>query len=234
MRSYGSEAEIGTRLELAYHYVQLGKEEAALVQYSAILAFAPDHLETLVRLGNFHLRRGNRSASLDLCRRAIERHPDAPEIYKAHYLAGYIHLEERRLELAEKAFLAAVEIEPSYAQAWNNLAYLQVLKKDFGAAAQAYTRATTADPEFAEAHFNLGNIHLQQGALQKAGERYRAALNGDSTFVKAHYALGALHERMNQPQQALKAYRAFLTSWRGDAALARAAQEKISHLGGTQ
>ena len=60
----------------------MGDFERARTQLHAILALAPGHLETLIRLSSLYLRTGDRDRAMALCERGLAAHPDAAETSK--------------------------------------------------------------------------------------------------------------------------------------------------------
>jgi outer membrane protein OmpA-like peptidoglycan-associated protein len=70
----------------------------------------------------------------------------------------------------------AVETDPSYAEAWNNLGYVQENLGRFEEALRCYRRALELNPEMAVAYLGLGDVHSQCGRYKEAIEAYESAL----------------------------------------------------------
>jgi Flp pilus assembly protein TadD len=69
----------------------------------------------------------------------------------------------------------AVEIDPNYAIAQNNLGVL-LQPREPDVALAAYQKAIAIDPSYATAHANLGNALFQRGDFASAEKEYRRAL----------------------------------------------------------
>jgi|GEM_PF-2450105 len=78
--------------------------------------------------------------------------------------------EQREFEKAASDLEYALEIDPQYAEAWNNRGnILTALGTDnLDDAIISYKRATEIDPDFAEAWYNYGNSLSQQGRYKEA------------------------------------------------------------------
>ena len=88
---------------------------------------------------------------------------------------GIAYAREGQLELAEAAFLGAVEQRPAAAEAWNELGVVYRRLGRFLSAREAYESALEHAPEYAMAHFNLAvllDLYLRKP--EPAIEHYRA------------------------------------------------------------
>ena len=70
----------------------------------------------------------------------------------------------------------AVELQPDFPNALNNLGVAFVQKGKATEAMQLFQKALDLNPDFVEAHNNLGRLQLQQGKVREAIAHYRAAL----------------------------------------------------------
>jgi tetratricopeptide (TPR) repeat protein len=85
----------------------------------------------------------------------------------------------RRLEPACQSFEAALQREPDYAEAWNNLG---IARGELGRgpqAIEAFRRALEIVPHYADAHFNLAEALAVAGELEGARRHFRAYLSYD-------------------------------------------------------
>ncbi|MBT3343810.1 MAG: tetratricopeptide repeat protein [Gemmatimonadetes bacterium] len=226
----GDPENIGAHLELALHYQQTNRPQKALRQLRTVLVFAPDHLDALHVLSNLHLRLGNQQDALRVCQQAIDQHPLDPQIYRFHFIVGYIHLAAQRLGQAESAFQQALEQRPDFAKGWNNMGNLQLMKGDLSAAGQAFARALEADPHFVEARYNMAMIMARQGDLEGARRQLLQTVASDSTFATAHFVLGGIYEQQDSLAAAIGAYQRFLDHWQGDPETARKVRLKLAEL----
>ncbi len=126
----------------------------------------------------------------------------------ARFRAGFA-LQKPKVDLpaAIEAYRRAIEIDPRYAVAHNNLGLALHDSGDVEAAIAAYRTALEIDPRYALAHANLGNALRESGDLEGAIAACRTALEIDPRLALAHNNLGvALHEHGDR-EGAIAAYR---------------------------
>ena len=103
------------------------------------------------------------------------------------------------------AFRRALELNPSYAEAHNNYAYLLMTSGRLEEAARHYEAAITSKPGYRAAHFNLGRILVQQGQILDAIGHFQQTLGPeDEETPRCTYALAAAHARAGNHAEALK------------------------------
>lgn len=221
---------LATHMELAYHYRQLDNRDAALTHYRSAQDAHPDALEPLIQLSGLLLERGVDKEVLKLCRRGIAQHPDDARISALYFNQGYVHMRSKQYADARTAFEHVLELEPSSAKAWNNLANVQLALGETAAAQRALVAAIAADSSIAEAHYNLGSLLLQNRQLDQARQAYLAAIAADSTFARAYYALATIYQSQGAISQAGQAYRAFIAKWQGNPDFLRQAQQQLAQL----
>jgi TolB-like protein/Tfp pilus assembly protein PilF len=140
-----------------------------------------------------------------------------------HYLRG-VHFWNRRertaLARAAAEFESAIELDPTFAQAWTGLAGVHALKTDWdpSAARESLRRATEAteralelDPASGIAHAVLGQIFMRKWKWEKADLHSRRGVElapGDATARqwRAHYlsSVGRLEEAFPEIEKALE------------------------------
>lgn len=219
-----------TRLQLAYHYRQLGRDDDALAHYRAVLLADPDDLEALIPLSGLLLGRGQDEEVLALCDRGIAQHPKDVRTSKLHFTRGYVYMRRHQYQEARTAFERALALDSSSAAAWNNLGHVQLSLGAEAAAQRALTSAIAADSTLADAHYNLGSLFLQKGQLDQAQRAYRAAIAADSTFVRTYYALATTYQAQGAHSEARRCYQTFIDKWQGDADFLRQARERLAQL----
>jgi tetratricopeptide (TPR) repeat protein len=85
---------------------------------------------------------------------------------------------------ARAEYTRAVELDPRYAEVWNNLGTLEQSLRRFGQAVSAYEKAIALKPGVANFWKNLGSAHLSLGREQEAYEAYREAFRLDPTILE--------------------------------------------------
>ena len=90
-------------------------------------------------------------------------------------LEGERLIREERPEDAIEPLLAATQLMPQNAQAWNHLGLAYHGSGQFAEALEAYKKAIAIHPNLAAARFNIGCLHFESG-------RAKAAVNDLATF----------------------------------------------------
>jgi len=115
-----------------------------------------------------------------------------PKMVSAHFILGMIHENRRNTDKAKERYQEALKIEPKFAPAANNLAY--ILLEQGGDIDEALGYAQTAresapeDPSIAD---TLGWIYYNKKAYLKAIDLLKEASDklGDNPIVQYHYGM---------------------------------------------
>jgi len=94
------------------------------------------------------------------------------------------------LDDAIQVYHRALEINPNYSEAYNNLGIALKEQENLDDAIQVYHRALEINPNYSEAYNNLGNVLKEQGKLDDAVLAYRSALGINPDYSEAHNNLG--------------------------------------------
>ncbi len=81
---------------------------------------------------------------------------------------GVTQAQEQKFTEAEQSFLDALRLNPSFAEAWNNLCALRLSQGRSTDAVDACEHAIQSNASFADAHFNLALAYYHEGSLQKS------------------------------------------------------------------
>jgi tetratricopeptide (TPR) repeat protein len=111
-----------------------------------------------------------------------------------------------RFDLAEPAFRAAVEADPSNADAVANLGISLANLGRIKEAQRRLSESLSLDDANALAHFSLGVVLDRQGLDQPAMEQYEAALERDPTNVQASVYLADAKMRVGLAEDAAALY----------------------------
>lgn len=100
----------------------------------------------------------------------------------AEYLAneGVRHLNEGRLDLAEKSLLEALQKNPRLEPALNALGLVYAYRRDFAKAIDTLTRLIQISPQFYDAYNLLGTVYTEMGNYQQAKEKLLVAANAET------------------------------------------------------
>lgn len=112
---------------------------------------------------------------------------------------------------AEKAYLAATEIEPSFLIAWLNLGKLEVSERNYTRAVEVLTKAVALPPPSAEANYFLGEAYLGTGKGSKAVAYMNEALRIEPVAkAEIHLRIAAIYDSVGLKDLAVAEYQQFL------------------------
>jgi tetratricopeptide (TPR) repeat protein len=105
-----------------------------------------------------------------------------------HYMKG-CRLDQREdtMAEAEAAYRRAIEVDPTFANAFTNLGNLLYRRGEIDNAERMYARALQIDNDQPEAFYNLGCLMYDRGELEAAVLNFRRALRADPSFADAHF-----------------------------------------------
>ncbi len=98
------------------------------------------------------------------------------------------------LEKAEKDYFAATEVNPRYANAYNNLGNVKLKYRDYSGAISDYSRAILLNSAFVEAYYNRGIAKESTEDYSGAADDYNRAIEINSGYVDAYFRRGALKQ----------------------------------------
>jgi tetratricopeptide (TPR) repeat protein len=114
--------------------------------------------------------------ALDFYGYALQRGADPGEVYKK---MGVTHLELANVELARTYFQKAVKMNRNDATAWNNLAAVEYLNREYGPSINDYKRSVKLDKSSAIFHSNLGMAYFDAKNFKNARKELATALKLD-------------------------------------------------------
>ena len=114
---------------------------------------------------------------------------------------------QARWDEAATAFRGALNANPAFAEAHNNLALMQGYQKQFEAAAASLRRALELKPDYAEAHNNLALLLKDQKKLDEAAAAFRRALEIEPALAEAQNNLALVLKDQNKLDEAASGLR---------------------------
>lgn len=133
----------------------------------------------------------------DLINGSDPNHPNnGPGVNSAEvqHLRGLLQLEvERNVSAAIASFRRAVELDPEYAEARNNLGVQFLLAGNYPEAIEQLRSATALSPSWGKPHLNLGDALRATGAYDQAIAELQRALQLEPTLSEVHYNTGRLY-----------------------------------------
>ncbi len=201
-------AEAYTNLGLVYK-IQ-GNLGEAVALFRKAVALKPELLQAHLNLGVSLQSLGQADAAEESLRRVIALVPEqsAPLQHSAALQSlGVIAAQRGDFPQAELLLRHAIELQPDYAEAHNNLGNLFHLTHRPSEAEASYRRALELQPDYANAHFNLGILHVEAKRLPEAEASFRRALKLQPDYVDAHFNLGNLFLEAKRLPEAEACYR---------------------------
>jgi tetratricopeptide (TPR) repeat protein len=143
--------------------------------------------------------------TISLSLHAVEIDKDS---YMAHEILGLgaAFASQGRTLDAIHNFERALQINPNYAEAHNNLGNVLLQQGQIDKALSHYTEALRLNPKYAEAHYNMAVILYGQGKIAEAITHYREAIRLRPDYVDAFYNLAAALDGQGDFQGAVANY----------------------------
>jgi protein O-mannosyl-transferase len=118
----------------------------------------------------------------------------APGRARIHGNLGKAYLDKGRYEKAAEEFKKLIEIDPTFAGAYNNLAVIYIDHiKDYRLARKYIEASLALFPDYPAGYLNLGVIDLNNRKLRSAIKNFEKALELDPKSLLAYYNLGACY-----------------------------------------
>lgn len=215
------------RLELAQYYEQLGYPELAAEHYRLACSRFPDAAEPHSRLAQSLRMAAAPREAIELLEGWLTKHPEGPADLYAWL--GILNDEQQRWPQAERAYRAALALEPNRSPLHNNLGYSYLLQGRQGEAAAEFRRALELEPRSeiarnnlglalaadpreavrhwqsaggpAAAHTNMAAVFIEQGRYAEARRELAAALAAQRNYPAAMENLRLLSDLDGRPPE---------------------------------
>ena len=125
--------------------------------------------------------------ALDYYGYALRHGAEPGEIYKK---MGVTHLELHNTDLARSFFQKAVKVNRNDAAAWNDLAAVEYLNREYAAAISTYKRSVKLDKNSAIYHSNLGMAYFDSKDYKNSRKEFAAALKLDPDVFRKSSSAG--------------------------------------------
>ncbi|QJW98293.1 tetratricopeptide repeat protein [Frigoriglobus tundricola] len=127
--------------------------------------------------------------------------------FHAHYNLATALRGEGRSDDALHHIRAALRMEPSEPQYYNEFGVLLMDRNEFPEAEARFRQALERDPNFALARMNLGTVLVKQRRWEEAAAELERALRVSADLPMAHLNYGAVLEQRGDTAAAERAYR---------------------------
>ncbi len=118
-----------------------------------------------------------------------------PNTSTAYYNLGVDRYSKGSIMEAENYFKKAIEINPAYINAHNNLAIVYGDKRQWDLAIIEYKKIVEINPKDASGHFNLGNVYIEVQDFSQAIKEFELAQELDPQNPQIFFGLGNIYGR---------------------------------------
>ena len=132
-----------------------------------------------------------------------DANPNNALIFNAY---GIIYASLENFEKSVDFFSKAINLEPEYIKAHNNLGSILTHLGRFEEASQCYAKVVKLKPNFAEAHFNLGKSLNILGKLEESIHSYTKAIELKPNYIEARTDLIKILTYHNPKKENLNSY----------------------------
>lgn len=119
---------------------------------------------------------------------------------QAHFKQGVKYSISGNINAALNEYLKAIQIDPNYACAYNNLGYAYRLKGKIDLAIENYNKVLELKPTDDTAHTNLASCYDSRGDYDRAIEEYHKALELDPGSITVELALEKIYKKKAQAE----------------------------------
>jgi tetratricopeptide (TPR) repeat protein len=204
-------SQTSAREALAEVYSLDGEHTRAINQLEALAALDSSRPERIVALGLAQARAGREDAAVITLGRAVERFPDAPQVYAA---LGHVWLTtaQRRgdrvaLNKAVEALGQAANRTDATSDTFTELGRAWLLAGDVRAAERALQQAVAKLPVAPDAYLQLANITARDGRVQVARDallKYATLVGDDRSLVTIATRIGDYSVTLGEPALAVR------------------------------
>ena len=204
-------SQTSAREALAEVYALEGEHARAINQLEALAALDASRPDRVVAVGLAQARAGREDAAVITLGRAVERFPDAPQVYAA---LGHVWLTtaERRgdrvaLNKAVEALGQAANHADATSETFTELGRAWSLAGDVKAAERALQQAVAKLPVVPDAYLQLANITARDGRVQVARDallKYATLVGDERSLAGVATRIGDYSVKLGEPALAVR------------------------------
>ncbi len=192
-------------------YLQLDINGRAIVDLEKAIELDEKFMPSYYALAEHYMDKGEEEKAINWMNRAIRIYPLLAYNFN---LRGWIHFQFHNYPAAYKSFDKAIQLDSTYASAYNNRGSATYLsqniadahRNDLLAAKQDYLTALFFDPDLSEVYRNLGYIHIYLNELDTALYYLAIAAKRNPNDPMVPYYKGLVYKREGKISKALEGY----------------------------
>jgi tetratricopeptide (TPR) repeat protein len=204
-------SQTAAREALADVYLIEGDYAKAINQLEALAALEPSRADRIIAFGLAQARAGREDAAVITLSRAVERFPDAPQVYAA---IGHVWLTEAQrrgdrvsLNKAIEALGHAVGRADATSETYAELGRAFMLAGDRQASERALRQAVAKLPVPPDAYLQLAEVTGREGRIQDARDallRYATLIGDDKPMATVATQIADYSVRLGEPALAVR------------------------------
>jgi predicted TPR repeat methyltransferase len=176
--------------EAVQKFHQIGQLDAAKEGYLTLLKASPHNAELLHALGILYAQQNDFSTACHYLKQAVHYEQHNPTLYL--HLANALKM-QGLLDEAAEILQKAIQLNPDYSAALNNLGILYFSQENFVEAIKCYQLAIEKQPNFWDAYYNLGLAFSKTNQFNAAIATYETLVKQTSDHSAAYFQLGRLY-----------------------------------------
>jgi tetratricopeptide (TPR) repeat protein len=204
-------SQTAAREALADVYLSDGDYNRAINQLEALAALEPSRADRIIAVGLAQARAGRDDSAVITLGRAVERFPDAPQVYAA---IGHVWLADAQRRGERVALNKAIEAlghaagrADATSETYAELGRALMLAGDRAAAERALRQAVAKLPVPADAYLHLADVTAHDGRIQEARDsllKYATLIGDDKPLAAVAARIGDYSIRLGEPALAVR------------------------------
>ncbi|MEG4322807.1 MULTISPECIES: tetratricopeptide repeat protein [unclassified Microcoleus] len=186
-------------------YARHKQWQKSINSYQKALDLKPDLGSAYRNLANVFLQSGHPQVAAEYWYEALSLDINWAT-GEEHFTLGNTLLELGQLEKAISCYRRAIQLQPSYADAYHNLGEVLSVQEQWEDAIAAYWQAIELKPNYEGSHYSLGKVWATLDRREDAIACYRRAIELNPSFAQAYQSLGEVLDRHGQLDEAIGCY----------------------------
>ncbi len=181
-----------------------GLLDQALSEYKAAQKYGEDSALTKLRIARTLKDAGQHRDSLVVVAEVLAKEPKETE---ALIIQALNYWKLGQLAKASASLEQALDIDPAFVQARNNLGGVLYDSRKYEDAVKVWRQALSIKPDYAEVHYNMGTALYQAGLYQPAADALQECLKLTPMDAMAHNNLGLALLKLGKTAEAVSQWR---------------------------